>query len=322
MQLDTTIRRGEPGKPVVIFIHGLGMDREFWTSPSETMILARNVPMRYFAASNPAPSKSPPKSKITIGDVPERINNLWHAVIERGFSALCWSQRRPVGPISIAVEELAEIVSRVKSMFPKGPLLFVCHSRGGLIARKYMESDTAGIRALITLATPHHGSSLTKFAEHLLPVSSAIKKILPDDSQATATIVMKNVIELISSTALKELLPGSDFIKGLPASPAKGIEYLSFGGTEARMLDVYRWQKRDGAFYPGHILTIPGSLLKVLPASVVPEEMKQGRGDFMVTAESARLPWTSEHIDVSANHITITWHPKVIKRTLELIEQI
>jgi pimeloyl-ACP methyl ester carboxylesterase len=322
MQLDTTIRRGEPGKPVVIFIHGLGMDKGFWTSPAETMILARNVAMRYFAASKPLPSTSPPESKITIGDVPERINNLWHAVIERGFSTLCWSQRRPMGPISVAVEELAEIVSRVKSMFPQVPLLFVCHSRGGLIARKYMESDTDGIRALITIATPHHGSSLTKFAKHLSPVSSAIKRMLPEDARATAAIVLKNVLELISSTALKELLPGSDFIKGLAVTPEKGIEYLTFGGTETRMFDIYRWQKREGIFNPVTMLTIPGSLLKILPASVVPEEMKQGRGDFMVTAKSARLPWAAEHIDVPSNHISITWNSTVIQRTLELIEQI
>ena len=323
VDLDITIHKGAPGRPVVIFIHGLGMNKGFWVDPVNTRVFARNIPMKVFAATEPGPCPALNKIKApTVGNIPDTIDNLWTAVTDKGFSAVCWSQRRPSGPISEAIEELGHIVEKVKRLFPGMPLALIGHSRGGLIARKFMEKKDPAIRALITIASPHKGSSLSRLGKYLSPLKPALNRLLPADVHGTASEVLKHVIELIEGTALQELLPGSDFFINLKDSPIEGVEYLSFGGTATKLLTVYSWKKHDDKFYPSPLLIIPDSLIKILPGSIIPTEITSGRGDFLVTAESAVLPWSQQHCDLPANHITIVWHKKTISGTIGALEKL
>jgi len=320
MKLDITIHKGNPGKAVVIFIHGLAMDKNFWIDPLETKVFAKNVPLRYFAARKPRFSNS--TNKITIGAVPMKINGLWDAVIQEGFSAVCWSQTRPVGPISVAVKELGEVVLKIRKKFPSRPIAFVCHSRGGLVARKFMASKPVGIKALITIASPHGGSSLSKIGNFINPLIKPLKAVLPKDSHDTVSKIVKNLRELVDGRALKELMPDSSFINNLNDTPAKGIQYLSFGGRKTALLNIYKWKKVNDSVQAKSILTIPDSLFKIIPASARPLELTAGKGDFMVTAESSVLPWTTEHYNLQANHFTISWNKKVREKTLEVLRRI
>lgn len=323
MDLDITIHKGDPGKPVAVFIHGLGINKDFWLDPVNTRVFAKNIPMKVFAATEPRPC--PALKKImppSVGRIPGRITNVWKAVTNRGFNAVCWSQRRPVGPISVAIEELGYIVKKVKKVFPERSLALIGHSRGGLVARKYMEKRDPAVKALITIASPHKGSSLSRLEKYLAPLKPAVQKLLPVNVHGTANEVLKRVNELIEGNALKELLPGSDFFKDLKDAPHDDIEYLSFGGTTTRLLTVYSWKKRGSKFYPDPLLIIPDSLIKILPASIVPDEITPGRGDILVTAESAVMPWARQHYDLPANHISIIWHKKTIISTIEILETI
>lgn len=322
MELDITIHKGDPHKPVVIFIHGLGMDRNFWLDPFDTKVLGKNVPMKVFAAAQPGPvqlHQHPLGRGITIGDIPEKINNLWAALRDHGFNLVCWSQRRPAGPIDSAVEELEEIIKLVRRTFPGKNIALVCHSRGGLIARKFMEQGVGEIKALITIATPHKGSSLSLISKHLSPLSTFTKGILPDNMRGTVSDVVKKMTDFIDSAGLKELMPGSDFFKDLKDAPAKGVKYLSFGGSKTELVTVYRWKKKKDIIYPQPIMVIPDSLIKIIPEALVPDEIRAGKGDFMVTLKSAVLPWADNHYNLNANHISITWDKRVINRTVELI---
>jgi len=320
MQLDISIHKGNPGKPVIVFIHGLAMDKNFWLNPLETKAFAKNVPLKYLAARKPRFANS--TKKITIGSVPEKINCLWDAVIHEGFSAVCWSQTRPVGPISVAVEELKDVVSRVRNKFSSKPLAFVCHSRGGLVARKFMESRPEGIKALITIASPHGGSSLSKIGKYIEPLTKPLKAIVPKDTHSTVSRIIKNLRELVDGKALKELMPDSAFIKNLKDAPINGIHYLSFGGRKTALLNIYKWERVDGNVKARSILTIPDSLFNLIPASSRPLELIPGKGDFMVTAESSVLPWTTQHYNVQANHFTISWNKKVMEKTMEVLRQL
>lgn len=322
MDLDITIHRGEAYRPVVIFIHGLGMDKNFWTNPLETKIFAKNIPLKVFAATRPRPASIKSGKNLTIGSVPKKIDTLWTVLRDQGFNLLCWSQRRPVGPINAAVEELDEIMQRAVRLFPDKSLALIGHSRGGLIARKYMEREVTGIKALITLSSPHRGSSLSRIGKRLAPLSAFLKGILPKDTHGTVSGVLNNVMDLLDGSALKELMSGSDFFRDLRDSAVDGINYLSFGGTKTELLTLYKWNKQGDALYPKPLLIIPDSLIKVFPASILPDELCPGRGDFMVTAESSVLPWAERHYDLNVNHISIIWNKTVIKRVSELLEGI
>jgi pimeloyl-ACP methyl ester carboxylesterase len=323
MGLDITIHKGSAGRPVIIFIHGLGMDKNMWLDPLETKIFAKNFPLKYFAAKRPkvCPETSGKQlKKLTIGDIPEKVDTLWDTLKNRDFSLACWSQKRPAGPISVAVEELGMIMKLVKKTFPGRPAVLIGHSRGGLVARKFMEKKTPEIKALITICTPHSGSALALLRKYFKPFSSVLKIILPKNAHGTASEALKRLNDLIEGDASKELLPGSDFFRSLKDSPSDGISYLSFGGTKTKLLTVYKYLKRDDELCPEPFVTIPDSLLQVLPLSLLPDELKHGKGDFLVSAKSSRLPWASEHHNVPANHIAILWNKKIINRTVELLE--
>ncbi|MBI5409606.1 MAG: alpha/beta fold hydrolase [Nitrospirae bacterium] len=332
MQPDVTIHKGQKDKPVVIFIHGLGIDKDIWLNPLNTKIFAKNVPIKIFAAKLPRPliPPCPPlkkggylNGKLTIGDIPEKVDSLWTALKDRGFNLVCWSQRRPVGPMDAAVEELKKIMEIVRESFPGKPVALIGHSRGGLIARKFMEAKPPEVTALITISTPHSGSSLALLGKYLKPLSPPLKVILPKDAHGTLSGVLKRFSELIEGNATRELLPGSDFFKSLKDVPADGVKYMSFGGTKTKLLTVYTWKRRhDEMPYPTPLLTIPDSLLKILPSSKLPDELKTGKGDFLVSAKSSELPWASNHYNVSANHITILWNKKVIGNTVKILEEI
>ena len=320
MELDISVHKGSTDRPVVIFIHGLGMDKHFWLDPVNTHVLGKSIPMKAFAASRPRPGAIQRGNKYTIGNVPDNIHNLWSALRDQGFNLVCWSQRRPVGPIHTAVEELEEITRLISRIFHRKSLALVCHSRGGLIARKFMEKKCSGIKTLITLCTPHRGSSLSVMGSYLSPLPAFFKKILPGDMHGTVADVIKRAGNLIEGPALKELTPGSDFFRKLKDTPQRGIHYLSFGGRKTALVTVYKWKRIEGTFYPRPVIVIPDSVLKIVPASIIPDEIRDGKGDFMVTAKSSVLPWAERHYTLRANHISITWNRNVITHVRETLE--
>ncbi len=323
MELDISIHKGKTDRPVVIFIHGLGMNKNFWVDPMNTKVFAKNIPMSVFAARTPRPiSASGKQKKPNIGTIPKKIKHLWDAVTDRGFNAVCWSQNRPVGPISVSIEELGQIIKRSKKLFPGNSLALIGHSRGGLVARKLMEKKDPAIKALITISSPHKGSSLPRLGKYLSPLKPAVEKLLPVNIHGTASEVLKRVSELVEGSALKELVPGSVFFTTLKDSSDKKVSYLSFGGTMTKLITIYSWKRKEDKICPRPLLIIPDSLLKILPAAIIPDEITPGKGDFMVTAESSVLPWAPRHYNLKANHISIIWHKETISNTIELLEKL
>ena len=309
-------------KPVVIFIHGLAVNKDIWINPLDTKIFAENFPLKYIAAEPPGTGASPQKRTITTGVIPDRIEGLWSILGDEGYNLVCWSQRRPVGPIALAVDDLRELTEKVKRLFPGRPVALIGHSRGGLIARKFMEEKHPQIKALITIASPHEGSSLSNIGKYLSPLQGVIKNILPRETHGTVAQILKRISDLLEGNVLKELMPGSEFFRKLRDSPSKDINYLSFGGYKTELITIYKWEKGDTGNGPKKLLTIPDSLLKFIPASAVPDEIMPGKGDIMVTAKSSALPWASDHYNLKANHFTILWDKVVIKKTLDVLGEI
>lgn len=287
-----------------------------------TRVLGQNIPMKYFAATKPRASSIEPTGRITVGSLPRQITNLWHAVTNAGFNALCWSQHRPAGPIGLAIEELEYICTLVKSEFPGKPVALIGHSRGGLVARKFLEINPFKIAALITIATPHAGCSLARLQKLVSPVIKTVNRLLPANMHGTASKIARNFNNLVQGGAVTELMPGSEFIKSFAEGSYENVRGLSFGGTKPDLASLYRWKKKAGQYQPLRVMAIPSSLTGALPSTLVPDEIRSGKGDFMVTAKSARLPWAAAHYNVHANHLAITWNPKVIRETLNLLAEL
>ncbi|MFZ5908090.1 MAG: esterase/lipase family protein [Nitrospirota bacterium] len=296
MKLDIVAYEGEAGKPVVVFIHGLGMDKDIWINPSASKILGGMFPLKVLL-----------KRYAAEGDH-GTLRTLFDIVRQKGYTVVTWSQKRPAGTIGPAVLELQEVV-RIVCGKDQGPIFLIGHSRGGLVARKYLSTTDRPVRALITLSTPHHGSSIAGLARHVAPIASLLAPVIPKGEKGTLRFALRRVLEFLRSRALREILPGSAFFKSLDDKPGDGIYSVSFGGTSPSLFTL------SG-------VAVPDIFEKIVPAGLFPEEMKPGKGDGLVSAESSKLPWCHEHHLFALNHAEILFDEGVHDRVVGIIEDI
>ncbi len=301
MKIDTVYFIGDSKKPAIIFIHGIGMNKDIWINPSSTRILGEKIPIQSFL-------RKKMKNKITKSEQKDDLQTIFHDLKQDGYTVITWSQKKPTGTIAEALIELREVLNKAKEL-TKGGIILIGHSRGGLIGRKYILKKDFSIKGLITISTPHKGTSIAKIARYLTPLISMISPLLPAGDRGTISFAIKRIHELLKSQALKELLPSSNFFKTLRDGPLDGIYYISVGGTNPTIFTSPR-------------ISIPDIFEKVIPQSLYPEEMKKGKGDGLVSAMSSRLPWSNEHYNFECNHAEILFDSKVRKKLTEAIRRI
>ncbi len=123
----TLQRRGHvsaTSQPPVLFLHGYGANSGVW-APMLRSLSARGVA------------------------------NLFTIDLEPRF-----------GSIDAHAQQVAALVTRLCSTTRSPKVILVAHSMGGLVARAYVErcGGTSRVAKVITIATPHHGSLLARFA--------------------------------------------------------------------------------------------------------------------------------------------------------------
>ena len=74
MKLDIVLNKGDHNKPAVVFIHGLGMDKNIWADPARSRILGGMFPLRILL------------NKISFDETPENIRTLFHDLQSRGYT--------------------------------------------------------------------------------------------------------------------------------------------------------------------------------------------------------------------------------------------
>jgi pimeloyl-ACP methyl ester carboxylesterase len=287
--MEILFHRGDERKPLVVFVHGMGMNVQTWSEPSGARILGGRYPLSALAEPG------------------VEIATSFQDLKGRGYSLLSWTQSRPVGPIVIAVEELAQLISAHKECASPG-IMLVCHSRGGLVARKYLERADMPVRAVITLATPHHGTSMARWAAIFSPLASALKQVM-EMTKKDVDSALRRVLGFLGSAGLRELLPDSRFYVGLKDARQEGARYISVGGTNPDLLRAVS-------------ISLPELIARVLPEDVVPEEMRDGLGDGLVSAASSVLPYADEHLNVHVNHGSILFDKEVRRLIMRTVESV
>ena len=317
MKLDIAFHKGSNDKPAVIFIHGLGMNKDIWINPSKSLILGGRFPLKILLGKRPLErdfgpcGDTPPKkfARFSTGDPPDYIQTLFDDLRLKGHTVVTWSQERPAGPADFAILELKEVVKIANGMTKAG-IVLIGHSRGGLIGRRYLLRKDRSIRGLITISTPHKGSSIARIAGYLTPLVSAINPLFSGGDEGTLSFTVKRIVDFLKSRALKELLPESNFLKSMKDRPFDWVHYVSAGGTNPTLFSLYRlkWDAvKEGEYLrwflrPIELFSIPDILEKVIPKNHYPEEITKGKGDGLVSEESSRIPWPHEHYNFELNH--------------------
>ena len=86
-----------------------------------------------------------------------------HCLAEAGLGPVYTVTLEPMtGTIEQMVEVFAARLAAIRQETGKQEIIIVAHSMGGLVTRAYMaRSGAAGIRQLITLGSPHHGTRMS-----------------------------------------------------------------------------------------------------------------------------------------------------------------
>ena len=303
---------GKPGKPVVILVHGLGMNRYIWDDPDKCFVLGGLAPLTTFLAESPGNTEK----AVTMGVVDPRIQGLWHRLAAAGFSIVSWSQSQPLGPIEVAMDEMKKTVSWVREQWPGRQIYLVGHSRGGLIARQYLlQEDPADVMGLVTICSPHAGTQMAKYAGYLNPTGSLLEKILPAESQTAVSKALKRLALFLQSPAIEELRPEAGFIRSIGAPLPERFRLLTFGGTSPALFQVYYKLKQGNDFT---VLNFPDLLVRAIPSVLLPPELTPGLGDALVSAKNSRLAGSTHH-DFPVNHVKAVFDADIQNTVLDFL---
>jgi hypothetical protein len=70
------------------------------------------------------------------------VSGLQGAIAQSGFLTLNYAQLAPNGNLAVPLEEINAVVRALFTRFNKR-IIFVCHSRGGLLVRLFLQSNSA-----------------------------------------------------------------------------------------------------------------------------------------------------------------------------------
>ena len=297
--------------PVVLLIHGLGMNNYFWVDPKKCLVLGGLAPLTIFLTD--AAEKS--ENTISFGSLDPGTQGLWNCLKSRGFSLASWTQSQPLGPIQIAINELAAALAAARNKWPDKPVYLIGHSRGGLIARRFLlEEPATEIEGIITISSPHSGTDMAKFSRYLKPAGALLKKIIPVKSKDKLTKALDRLAEFLQSPAIEELTPDSEFMASIKKPLPKQLRKLSFGGTSPALFQLIVRLPNDSY----KTIKFPDMLAGPIPSGHLPKELTPGLGDALVSAKSARLSG-SKHYDFPDNHVRAAYDQNIHKVILEFL---
>jgi pimeloyl-ACP methyl ester carboxylesterase len=311
MKLSLKLHSGKPKMPVIVLIHGLGMNNYFWVDPEKCFVLGGLAPLTIFLTDR----HDNVGNTISFGSVDPQIQGLWNCLKSGGFSLASWTQSQPLGPIQHAIDELKTAMDTVRNKWPGKAIYIIGHSRGGLIARRFLLEKSGGdIEGLVTICSPQSGTGMAKFSRYLKPAGVLVEKIIPRKSKATLTKALNRVSTFLQSPAIAELEPESEFIVSLQKKLPRKIRKLSFGGTSPALFQVIVRLPSGNH----KVVKFPDLLAGAIPSGHLPRELTPGLGDALVSAESAELSG-SKHYNFPDNHVKAAYDNKIHSIILDFL---
>jgi pimeloyl-ACP methyl ester carboxylesterase len=328
---------GDPDKPLVLLLHGNGGNIDHLANPAAS-------PAQNYDFNAPFP----PDRVIGWRDYPgigvwsfnlddDKAVEGWEPFLNRyGFTTLNYTQIDPTGFLERPVRELAAIVDTVLKMkrFEKRKLVFLTHSRGGLLARKFLKdhAQDAALQTLvdkvITLHSPHLGSQLANVASSLAAAVASLRQTFG----AIIDFALGWLNDIVNQDSYIEMRAGGPFLadlsNGEQAFP--GAAYHTFGGTSPLLTRIRSWVYTASSAIPQwhlppfrHKITlievpIASPVLNSLP-NIAPE-ITEAVGDMLVADSRAHLSWAQQRTN-SLNHAEALWDPGLKDEVLRILRE-
>lgn len=208
--------------------------------------------------------------------------------------------------IRYSAQLLASELRRFHQQYPQRPVVLVCHSMGGLVARACVEDplyDPGNVHRLIMIAPPTHGTVIAHFAvgtdvwEHWLAREDGWPWQRLRDS----------IVDGLGEAAI-DLCPCSDFLRELNSRPRNPrVHYTVLLGSgaafsESQVLWIRQSVCHALAKVPGGAAT--AAELDAMLADI--DELVEGKGDGVVAIKRGRLDGVSDTLVMPFGHIAVT----------------
>jgi pimeloyl-ACP methyl ester carboxylesterase len=282
---EVLFRPGDKDKPLIIFIHAMGLDANVWVDPAGARVLGGKYPL-----------------SILLDGMELRTS--FHDLNALGFPVLSWHQKGSSSEAGAVLRELNGIIDDFSAL--SSGFVLIGHSRGGLLARQLSDRNKDGLKLVITIAAPFRGSRIARWVDRISPVAAAINIVFSVGRKQKKPSPLRRVLIYLSGSGVKEMIPGSDFVKSLSSKTASGIRIISIGGTNPALVRI------KGK-------TLPSILKKMFPEKLLPDELREGMGDGFVSAASSVCPGCCEHRNFHAHHHGLLFLPETRKYIIEEI---
>lgn len=332
-------------RPAILLFHGLHQSAESWTKPSSA---GYNYDYRHTPKDRSLGKHSAPNAGVYKVGESDKLDvdqfNWFDFLAQQGFTVAIWSQTCCTFDKAYisAATALDQFVKDTQAMNPASPPLIalIAHSRGGLLIRKLLKDkgNVGGrVRWVITLHSPHHGSEVAKTPDVLAEQTAElfnnvqlppdVKHPLKELARILVTPLNKQIDE-----GSRELAPDSSLIQGLAngEQPVPGVKYYTFGGVNPTLYRFYTWLFTPMSAVPQYkgleqyfkwevkAAEVPGVSPMLNKIRAVVPEIKEGRGDSLVTDQSARLPFSVHETD-QLNHVEVLWNRDLQMKVVGLL---
>ena len=357
---DLTVSAGRPDAPLVILIQGIGGNAQHWSdplslNPTDTWLFDLNRP--------PAPGTVGLGSSPTYQ--PGSVTAWCQLLANNQISYVTWSQSQPADLLQYAVQEAVAVLSGIEQRLfapyeqdvsanggQAPPLILLCHSRGGLVARaalKQLGSEgVPHLRKVITVCTPHHGSYMPRLAgDYNTTLSNAldfstlgqslpspirhflagtIDPMVTDLANRVRLAMLHSFGTLAQGPGFDELDPDSAMIQGVAQEeqPLPGVQYYSIGGALPTFINFYFCQM--GRSF--HVLSTASTFLVEQLARIPGVATHYGglaeidQGDSAVAPSSSQWPaaFGATHQTARVNHMQALVDPTLQQSVLAIVQ--
>jgi pimeloyl-ACP methyl ester carboxylesterase len=189
----------------------------------------------YPAAYSPSPGAGkhdypPPLVQLEPHLSPQKdFPGLASKLREAGYDHVRFSQSHPGDEIQISVDELYGVIDKTTELYGVDKVILVGHSRGGVVARKYIvdrwtDGQTVDVEKLITYSSPHLGAQLADLGEDIIvqvslsllpgigPVIESMLQLIgmiPSIGSSVKAQIQAQMIDLLA----QQLPPGLDTVR-------------------------------------------------------------------------------------------------------------
>jgi pimeloyl-ACP methyl ester carboxylesterase len=259
-----------------------------------------------------------------------------------------WTQTDSVGEIPATARELRQVVLFAKELYEAKKVIFIAHSRGGLVCREYIRlyGDDDDVLALITLGTPHKGTRLSNIDDFVAEIAVELLDRVPQvkASKMAVNAVVQELLALweevvdLSQEAEWWDTPNEYLQELIPASTRDDIRYVAIAGTDPDLAECYLLGYDLMSFIPQlhqppwhwtklawHVATVTEDLGGIpIPKIEGLHEMQDGKGDGVIAKESALLDDSSNVVNLAfpASHSLLRHLDAVHAAVLEELDRI